>query len=60
MNEPSEMEPAADSFAPEDFGMGQLCWEIRDAIVVGDAETGRIVLWDPAARQVDQRSHEVR
>jgi PAS domain S-box-containing protein len=34
---------------PEDFGFGQLFREIRDAVVVGDAETGRIVLWNPAA-----------
>jgi len=29
--------------------MGQLFWEILDAVVVGDADTGRIVLWNPAA-----------
>jgi PAS domain S-box-containing protein len=49
MDEQGEMQPAADSLAPEDFGMSQLFWEIRDAVVVGDAETGRIVLWNPAA-----------
>jgi two-component system sensor histidine kinase/response regulator len=49
MDEQVEMQPAADSLAPEDFGMSQLFWEIRDAVVVGDAETGRIVLWNPAA-----------
>ena len=37
---------------PEDFGMGQLFWEIRDAVVVGDAETGCIVLWNPAAAEL--------
>src|SRR3954447_26666233 len=34
---------------PEDLGFGQLFWEARDAVVVGDAESGRIVLWNPAA-----------
>ena len=34
---------------PEEFGIGQLFWEIRDAVVVGNAETGLIVLWNPAA-----------
>jgi PAS domain S-box-containing protein len=47
--EQGEMQLVADSLAPEDFGIGQLFWEIRDAVVVGDAETGRIVLWNPEA-----------
>jgi PAS domain S-box-containing protein len=34
---------------PEDLGIGQLFWAMRDAVVVGDAATGRIVLWNPAA-----------
>ena len=37
---------------PEDFGIGQLFWAIRDAVVVGDAATGRIVLWSPAAERL--------
>jgi PAS domain S-box-containing protein len=36
-------------FDPDDFGIGQLFWAIRDAVVVGDAATDRIVLWNPAA-----------
>lgn len=34
---------------PEDFGIGQLYWAIPDAVVVGDVDTGSIVLWNPAA-----------
>lgn len=34
---------------PEDVGAGQLFWVIRDAAIVGDVNTGRIVLWNPAA-----------
>ncbi len=34
---------------PQDFGIGQLFWRIREAVIVGDAESGRIVLWNPAA-----------
>ena len=44
-NAPVEITP----LAPEEFGLGQLFWEIRDAVVVGNVETGRIVLWNPAA-----------
>lgn len=32
--------------------MGQLFWGIRDAVVVGDADTGAIVLWNPAAERL--------
>jgi PAS domain-containing protein len=32
-----------------DFGIGRLFGHIRDAVIVGDARTGRIVLWNPAA-----------
>jgi PAS domain S-box-containing protein len=35
--------------APSDLGLGPLFWRLRDAIIVGDAMTGRIVLWNPAA-----------
>ena len=42
-------QPGVQASTPEDFGFGQLFWEIRDAVVVGDAETGCIVLWNPAA-----------
>jgi PAS domain S-box-containing protein len=35
--------------SPEHFGIGGPFWRIRDALVVGDARTGRIVSWNPAA-----------
>lgn len=34
---------------PRDLGIGRLFSAIRDAVIVGDASTGRIVLWNPAA-----------
>lgn len=37
------------SIQPEDVGVGQLFWVIRDAVIVGDVDTGRIVLGNPAA-----------
>ncbi|HEV7664379.1 MAG TPA: PAS domain S-box protein [Chloroflexota bacterium] len=37
---------------PETFGIGRLFWMIRDAVVVGNAATGRIVLWNPAAEEM--------
>ncbi len=37
------------SLQPEDVGVGQLFWVIRDAVIVGDVETGQIALWNPAA-----------
>lgn len=37
---------------PADLGIGTLFWRVREAVVVGDAETGRIVLWNPAATRM--------
>src|SRR5215212_7648505 len=34
---------------PEDLGFGKLFERVRDAVIVADAETQRIVLWNPAA-----------
>ena len=34
---------------PQDLGMGVLFWSIRDAVVVGDAVSGDVVLWSPSA-----------
>src|SRR5688500_13041988 len=34
---------------PEDLGLGRLLWTIREAVVIADAGTGRIALWNPAA-----------
>ncbi len=37
---------------PENLGIGRLFWAIRDAVVVGEAATGRIVLWSPSAERL--------
>ena len=34
---------------PDDLGIGLLFWHMRDAVVVGEAASGRVVLWNPAA-----------
>lgn len=36
----------------EDLGIGQLFWTIHEAVVVADAFTNTIVLWNPAAEEV--------
>lgn len=42
--------PAAASMpTPEEFGIGQLFWDVHEAIVAAETATGRIVLWSPAA-----------
>jgi PAS domain-containing protein len=38
--------------APQDLGMGRLFESIRDAVIVADANTGRMVLWNPAAENI--------
>ena len=37
---------------PERFGIGQLFWKVADAVVVASADSGRIVLWNPAAERL--------
>ena len=37
--------------APRDLGIGRLFKTVRDAVIVADADTGRIVLWNPAAEE---------
>ena len=37
---------------PQDLGIGRLFEAVRDAVVVADARTGRIVLWNPAASRI--------
>ncbi len=39
----------ATAHRPEDFGIGRLFWVMREAAIVADVDTGRIVLWNPAA-----------
>jgi diguanylate cyclase (GGDEF)-like protein/PAS domain S-box-containing protein len=37
---------------PQELGIGKLFEAVRDAVVVADARTGRIVLWNPAASRI--------
>jgi PAS domain S-box-containing protein len=37
---------------PEDLGIGKLFERVRDAVIVADAETQRVVLWNPAATNI--------
>jgi PAS domain S-box-containing protein len=37
---------------PQELGNGRLFDSVRDAVIVATAETGRIVLWNPAASEV--------
>lgn len=46
------MAAEADEFKPEDFGIGKLFSRIQDAVIVGDARDGRIVLWNPGAERL--------
>ena len=36
---------------PQDLGIGRPFETVRDAVIVADARTGRIVLWNPAATE---------
>ena len=42
-------EPALE---PKAFGIGILFYNTRDAVVVGDARSGRVVLWSPSAERI--------
>ena len=37
---------------PQDLGLGMLFDTVRDAVIVAEASTGRIVLWNPAATEI--------
>lgn len=37
---------------PVDLGIGELFWLINDAVIVGDAATGSVVLWNPGAERM--------
>ncbi len=37
---------------PEELGIGTLLGRIREAVIVADATTQRIVLWNPAATNI--------
>src|SRR6185312_2932315 len=38
--------------APADVGIGRLFESVRDAVVVAEAASGRIVLWNPGAESM--------
>jgi PAS domain S-box-containing protein len=40
------------TISPQDLGIGQLFHHIRDAVVVADARSGRIVLWNAQATEI--------
>jgi PAS domain S-box-containing protein len=37
---------------PQELGIGRLFETVRDALIVANAQTGRIVLWNPSATEV--------
>src|SRR5918993_4069619 len=43
---------AGEQLRPEDLGFGRLFERIRDAVIVADAKTQRIVLWNAAATKM--------
>ena len=43
---------AGERLRPEDLGFGRLFERIRDAVIVADAKTQRIVLWNAAAAKM--------
>lgn len=47
----------ATGYSPADFGIGRLFEHVRDAIIVANAATERIVVWNPWATQVFGYSH---
>jgi two-component system phosphate regulon sensor histidine kinase PhoR len=51
MDDPIQ-QPRSTVIGPEDLGIGELFYRIRDAVIVGDAESGRVVLWNHAATEI--------
>ena len=43
---------ARGAFLPRDFGIGRLFNSVSDAIIIGDIESGTIVLWNRAAEEL--------
>lgn len=37
---------------PEDLGIGILFWHIREAVIAMDVDSGKIILWNPAAERM--------
>jgi two-component system CheB/CheR fusion protein len=48
----TEKKKAPPPWRPEDFGLGELFSRVPDAIIVREAATGRIVLWNPGAEAI--------
>ena len=44
--------PVSRPYAPADFGFGRLFAVLRDALVVADAASGTVALWNPAAERL--------
>src|SRR5215203_3910334 len=44
--------PGVEHMRPEELGIGTLFGRIREAVIVADATTQRIVLWNPAATNI--------
>ena len=44
--------PESSIVRPQDLGIGSLFESVRDAVIVAEASTGRIVLWNPAATEI--------
>src|SRR5438309_4622175 len=44
--------PHSETVSPNDLGLGKLFVHTRDAVVVGNVDTGLITLWNPAAEQL--------
>ncbi len=40
------------ALSPDDLGIGRLFEHVRDAVVVANAASGQIVLWNPAAEKM--------
>lgn len=51
-----DTKPPRRPLVPADLGIGALFARIREAVVVGDATTGLIVLWNPAAERIFGRT----
>jgi len=45
-------QPPSEALRPADVGLGHLFMHTRDAVIVGNVETGRIALWNPAAEHL--------
>lgn len=52
MPSPVKRERSREYPRPQDLGIGKLFERIRDAVVVADAETQRVVLWNTAASNI--------